>query len=187
MPALRCTAVCLSAVVPLAAVGTPALRCTTVPLTAAGTQDLRCTAVSLAAAAATRFSGTAFGLRPALAKSRQNGYADPITQRRCSFYAFVCCYVQMPHQAGVPAAARGTAAAPQGRRPISCPIRPACPSRRDFANARSESEAHSSNSPGKGQKHNYFDINMLEIQGLPGGIDLASPGKLLFTMILIIR
>ena len=94
MPALRCTAVCLSAVVPLAAVGTPALRCTTVPLTAAGTQDLRCTAVSLAAAAplisaaavpliaaAARFSGTAFGLRPALAKSRRSGHAGTLTQR----------------------------------------------------------------------------------------------------------
>ena len=69
----------------------------------------------------------------------------------------------------------------------SCPTSPACPLRRDFASASSESEAHSSNSPGTDQNHNYFDINMLEIQGLPGDTNLASPGKSLFAMIMIIR
>ena len=69
----------------------------------------------------------------------------------------------------------------------SYPTSPACPLRRDFASAGSESEAHSSNSPGTGQNHNLFDINMLEIQGLPGDTNLASPGKQLFAIILIIR
>ena len=50
----------------------PALRCTAVSLAAI---------VSLAAAAAVRFSGTAFGLRPALAKSRRSGHAGTLTQR----------------------------------------------------------------------------------------------------------
>ena len=68
-----------------------------------------------------------------------------------------------------------------------CVCVPACPLRRDFASASSESEAHSSNSPGTGQNHNFFDINMLEIQGLPGDTNLASPGKSLFAMIMIIR
>ena len=69
----------------------------------------------------------------------------------------------------------------------SCITKPECLLRWDFASAGSESEAHSSNSPGTDQNHNYFDINMLEIQSLPGDTNLASPGKLLFTMILIIR
>ena len=69
----------------------------------------------------------------------------------------------------------------------SYPTSPACPLRQDFASAGPESEAHSSNSPGTGQNHNFFDINMLEIQGLPGDTNLASPGKSLFAMIMIIR
>ena len=69
----------------------------------------------------------------------------------------------------------------------SCITKPECLLRWDFASAGSESEAHSSNSPGTGQNHNFFDINMLEIQGLPGDTNLASPGKSLFAMIMIIR
>ena len=69
----------------------------------------------------------------------------------------------------------------------SYPTSPACPLRQDFASAGPESEAHSSNSPGTGQNHNFFDINMLEIQGLPGDTNLASPGKWLFATILTIK
>ena len=45
----------------------------------------------------------------------------------------------------------------------------------------------SSNSPGKVQIHNCFIFNILEILNLPGDTNLASPGKWLFAMILIIR
>ena len=69
----------------------------------------------------------------------------------------------------------------------SCPTSPACPLRQDFASAGPEYEAHSSNSPGTKQNHNYLAINALEIQCLPGGIDLVSPGKSHFSIVMIIR
>ena len=45
----------------------------------------------------------------------------------------------------------------------------------------------SCNSPGKAQIYNCFIFNILEILNLPGDTNLASPGKWLFAMILIIR
>ena len=69
----------------------------------------------------------------------------------------------------------------------SCITKPECLLRWDFASAGSESEAHSSNSPGTKQNHNYLAINALEIQCLPGGIDLVSPGKSHFSIVMIIR
>ena len=45
----------------------------------------------------------------------------------------------------------------------------------------------SSNSPGTKRNHNLLITNVLEILGLPGDINLASPGKWLFAMTLIIR
>ena len=45
----------------------------------------------------------------------------------------------------------------------------------------------SCNSPGTKRNHNLLITNALEITGLPGDTDLASPAKLLFVIMLIIR
>ena len=50
-----------------------------------------------------------------------------------------------------------------------------------------EPKARSSNSPGTKQNHNYLAINALEIQCLPGGIDLVSPDKSYISIVMIIR
>ena len=44
----------------------------------------------------------------------------------------------------------------------------------------SETEARSCNSPGTERNHNLLIANVLEIQSLPGDINLASPGKVAF-------
>ena len=53
-------------------------------------------------------------------------------------------------------------------------------------NSDSETEALSCNSPGTKRNHNLLITNVLEIPSLPGDINLASPGKSLFAIMLII-
>ena len=111
-----------------------------------------------------------------------------------SVHARCVCVPACPFRRDFASAGRSPKAVPEKRVAArssegnsSCITKPECLLRWDFASAGSESEAHSSNSPGTGQNHNFFDINMLEIQGLPGDTNLASPGKSLFAMIMIIR
>ena len=51
----------------------------------------------------------------------------------------------------------------------------------------SETEARSCNSPGTERNNNLLITNVLEIQSLPGDTNLASPGKLHFAIVLIIK